>query len=175
MTSLLPGATASAMRIADIDDALIRHADTLSPEELSVRIGGVLSPEQVAGRIKELLKRRNWLDAAEQDVLVTLKMSRLIAELEDQPRTSRNAEVLIRSLEVLGNRLEKRAKATENDLNTLYAWQAETFITVLEGVIRRLTDETPLGTMEATALEPIVESSLRLARLELEAYEASDD
>lgn len=160
------------MRVQEIDDALIRYADTMSLEELSIKIGGKLTPEQCGARLKELLKKRNWLDAAERDLLVTLKMSKLIVELEEQPRSARNAEVLIRALEALGNRLEKRAKATEQDLQSLYAWQAETFITVLEGVVRRLQASTPLGELDAVTLEPIVDDALRLARVELEAHEA---
>lgn len=116
------------MKIADIDRVLIRYGDSRSPAELSLLVGGALSPSECAARLTALLEKQDWLTMTQQDALVTLKMRQLIAELEDQPRSTRNAEVLIRALEALGSRLEKRASAIESDLNRLYAWQGQLLV-----------------------------------------------
>lgn len=126
------------MKIADIDRILLRYADSHSPAELSLMVKGALSPAECSARVASLLEKQDWLTMTQQDALVTLKMRQLIAELEDQPRSTRNAEVLIRALETLGNRLEKRATAIESDLNRLYAWQGQLLMEALTIIVEHL-------------------------------------
>lgn len=170
------------MKIADIDRVLLRYADSRSPAELSLLVQNVLTPEECAARVSSLLEKSDWLSMTQQDALVTLKMRQLISELEDQPRSTRNAEVLIRSLEVLGNRLEKRAQATESDLTRLYQWQGELFIeaimVVMEHVQRRVPEiiVANLGKAPSEAQwNEITEEGIRRAGALLASHEVSDD
>lgn len=169
------------MKIADIDRVLLRYADTRSPAELSLLVQGVFTPEECAARVSSLLEKSDWLSMTQQDALVTLKMRQLISEMEDQPRTTRNAEVLIRSLEVLGNRLEKRSQAVESDLTRLYQWQGQLFIEavtmVMEHVQRRVSEIVGIQGSEPTDSQwnQIVEEGIRRAGVLLANHEVSDD
>lgn len=87
-------------------------------QEISERLGGVVSPVQVGARIKELLKMKNWLTAAEQDQEITLEMQRVLATLKARFQDNENLSLQLKVLKELGTRLDKRAAATQVDLNT---------------------------------------------------------
>lgn len=164
------------MKLSEIDAALIRFADTLSPAEISIKIDGVLTPEQVAARTSKILMSRDWLDQTQQDRLVTMKMRQLIVELEEMPRTTRNAEVLIKALDTLGNRLDRRIQATEQDLSRLYAFQGAVMLDAVMSAIqsvRPLTESTtPPTDAEWT---DAVEVGIRHAQLELAKHEGEGE
>lgn len=101
-----------------IDVKLLALADGHSPEEISQRLGGTVTPKGVATRITELLKARNWLTAAQLDQLITLKMIGILAKLEAKFEDVGNLTLQLKILKELGNRLDKRAAATQVDLNT---------------------------------------------------------
>lgn len=174
------------MKLSELDQALLRYADTLSPKELSAKIDFMLTPEQVAARISQLLEARDWLDRAQQDRLVTLKLRQLIVELEEAPRTTRNAEVLIRALEALGNRLDRRMEATERDLQRLYAFQGAVMLDAVSAAlnaVRTTLTATPRKELPALASPPstdpdadgrwdeITEIALRRAQTEIGKHE----
>lgn len=152
------------MKISDIDQVLLRYADSRSPAELSLLISSALTPEECAARVTMLLEKTDWLTMTQQDALVTLKMRQLISELEDQPRSTRNAEVLIRALEVLGNRLEKRSSGIEADLTRLYSWQSQLLLEALGLIIEHVKNRVPeLNAVEESHWNEVAEEGLRRA------------
>lgn len=165
----------SVVKMADLDRTLLRYCDSRSPAELSLLIGGALTPEECAARVSSLLEKSDWLSMTQQDALVTLKMRQLIAELEDQPRSTRNAEVLIRALEALGNRLEKRSQAIESDLQRLYAWQGQVLIEALTMIAEHLRRRLPeVGEVDEETWNTVVEEGIRRAGAMLASHEGGD-
>lgn len=160
------------MQLSEIDAVIVRYADTLSPAQIAHKIEGALTPQQVLTRIGQLLETSDWLTLAQQDMLVTLKMRQLVIELEEQPRTSRNAEILIRALEAVGNRLDKRQAATQQDLAQLYAFQGR----VMLDAIQRALDHMKKSLTNSAAIEPAewdaaLTQALRAAQLEVDKHE----
>jgi hypothetical protein len=162
------------MKLSEVDQVLIQYADTLSPTAISYKVEGILTPVQVMARIAVLLDTPDWLTGAQQDQLVTMKMRVLITKLEEMTLTSRVAEILIRALESLGNRLDSRAKATERDLTSLYAFQGTVMLEAVEkamGYMRgRLTGGNKLAEIE---WDDAKEAAIRYAQVELSAHEES--
>lgn len=162
---------AEKTQLQQADEVILRYADTLSPTDISYKINGLLSASQVRSRINQLLDTPDWLTGAQQDQLVTQKMRQLIVNLEEMTLTSRTAEILIRALEALGTRLDRRAAATESDLGKLYAFQGRAFldaITVAINSIRENTKTLPSGEVDWDAeFEP----AIRYAQLELAQHE----
>lgn len=160
------------LKLSDVDQVLVRYADTLTPQAISFKLDGLLTPEQVMARITQLVDTPDWLSGAQQDNLVTMKMRQLIVELEEMPRTVRNAEVLIRALESLGNRLDKRVAATQKDLSQLYAFQGtvmlEAINTAMTHMKARLTGASGLSEEE---WDSALESALRHAQMEIGKHE----
>jgi hypothetical protein len=167
---------AAATPLQQADEVIIRYADTLSPADISFKLDGLLSPSQVRSRIVTLLETPDWLTAVQQDQLVTMKMRQLIVKLEEMTLTSRTAEILIRSLEALGNRLDRRYQATETDLHRLYAFQGVAFLDAVEAALdvmkHRLTTGEPITEADwDEALPPAITS----AQLSLAAHEVSEE
>lgn len=163
---------AELTQLQQADEVLIRYADTLSPADISYKINGLLSPSQVRTRIIQLLETPDWLTSIQQDQLVTLKMRQLIVRLEEMTLTSRTAEILIRALEALGNRLDRRYQANEVDLHRLYAFQGAAFLDAVTSAMaemkHRLTTGEPITERDwDLALEPaITHAQLQLQSLE---------
>lgn len=107
---------------SNIDDTILKYADSMSPDEISMSLGGVISPAAVAARTQSLLKAKDWLTEAQEDQLVTLRMKELVYGITSNDY--KYLDVKLRALIALGDRLDKRKKATEVDLNTLYGNQA---------------------------------------------------
>ena len=170
-----PDRYADRMKLSEVDQVIVRYADTLSPAELSFKIDGVLSPEQVMARIGRLLESREWLDSAQQDRLVTLKMRQLIVDLEEMKLSPRVAETLIRALESLGVRLERRTQATERDLHTLYAFQGAVMLDAINAAMAHMRGSiTALDGVSEEAWDAAMEASIRFAQLEIGRYETVD-
>ena len=154
------------MNISDIDKVIIRYGDTLSAEAISFKLEGVLSPIQVKQRLDRLLQVPDALTAIQQDQMVTLKMRIIIAELEEQVRTTRNAEVMLAGLERIGNRLDKRKEANEAELQKHYAFEANALV---DGVIAALGHLRGLATAGIALTEEQwdrgLESAIRYAEM----------
>lgn len=161
-----------SVKLSEMDQVIVRYADTLSPAQISVKLEGALTPEQVMVRTGQLLNADDWLTAAQQDQLVTLKMRQLVVELESQPRTTRNAEVLIRALEAVGGRLDKRAAATERDLSTLYAFQGAVMLDAIQKALEHMRDAlAKTGKIDAAEWDAHLTAALRLSQVELASHE----
>lgn len=101
-----------------IDEQILRLADTCSPEEISLIIGGILSPARVAARTADLLKAQDWLTERQQEQLVLRNMRVILRRLSGPHMDLDTAKVSLQYLKAIGDRLDKRAAANEQDLQT---------------------------------------------------------
>lgn len=160
------------MKLSEVDQVLIRYADTLSPTAISAKINGLLTPEQVMTRIDQLLETPDRLTALQQDQLVTLKMRQLIVELEEMKLNPRVAEIMIRALESLGNRLDKRAESTEKELSTLYAFQGTVMLEAINIAMAHMRGRlTGAGRIPEAEWDAALEDAIRYAQLEINKHE----
>jgi hypothetical protein len=160
------------MKLSEVDEVLIRYGDTLSLNALSYKLNGVLTPEQCGARLAQLLETPDFLTAAQQDQLVTMKMRQIVVELEELPRTTRNAEVLLNGLEKVGTRLEKRAAATAQELSTLYAFQGGVLLDAVQVALAHMRGQITQGNKLAEEQwDNALESALRFAQMELAKHE----
>lgn len=104
-----------------IDQRLLQNAASMSPEELSRSIEGLMTPVQVAAYVKRLLADKDWLTEAEQDNLITLKLQNILVKLEGKFQDNENLDLQLKFLKEIGNRLDKRRAATQVDLTTYHA------------------------------------------------------
>lgn len=159
--------------LTDLDAIIVRYADTLSAEQISFKLEGALTPKQVIARISYLTETPDWLTLTMEDALVTRKMRNLVNELEEQPRTARNAEILVRALEAVGKRLDNRMAATEEDLSKLYAFQGTLMLDAIKATLDHMRDKlTGFGADKISPAEwdRALESGMKLAQLEVEKH-----
>lgn len=160
------------MKLSEVDAVLIRYADTLSSTAISFKIEGRLTPQQVMSRITTLLDTPDWLTAAQQDQIITMKLRVLITQLEEMPLTARLAEVMIAALEKLGNRLDRRSEATERDLSTLYAFQGTVMLEAISVAMGHMRERVTDGdAMKQAQWDDALESAIRFAQMELAKHE----
>jgi hypothetical protein len=162
----------------EIDDVLIRYADTLSPAAISFKLEGLLTPEQVLFRINQLLETPDRFTALQQDQLVTQKMRRLVAQLEEMMNTpgtttARTAEVLGVQLERLGNRLDRRAASTQKELKTLYAFQGTVLLDGVNASMNYMRTQIAAGKIPKNEQEwdAMLAASIRYAQFEIASHE----
>lgn len=167
---------AATTKLAEIDAILVRYADTLSAEAISYKIDGILTPRQVMQRIDQLVEVPDRLTMLQQDQLVTLKMRQIVVELEELPRTTRNAEVMLSGLEKIGVRLDKRTEATEKELKSLYAFQGTVLLDAVEIAMAHMRNALTQGNPVAEAQwDDAKESALRFAQIELSRHDIDRD
>lgn len=142
-----------------LDDRMLALADRCSPEEISEALGHAVSPAAIHRRIRELLAARDWLSEAEQDKLITLKMKRILGELEGRFLDLDNAKVQLQLLRAIGERLDKRREATEVDLNSYSAnvgrqlgHVVDLALTYMKGALREEVDSDKWDALVADAL-----------------------
>ena len=161
-----------ATKLSEIDEVLVRYADTMSAEALSFKIEGALNPAQVMARIDALLEMPDRLTALQQDQLVTLKMRNLVANLEEMTLTARVAEVLVRALEAVGTRLDKRQESTEQELSTLYAFQGTIMLDAINVAMAHMRGSITGGDkIKEEQWDSALENALRYAQIELSKHE----
>lgn len=159
-------------KLSEIDEVLIRYADTLSSEAISYKVEGRLTPKQVMARIDVLLEAPDRLTALQQDQLVTMKMRQLVVSLEEMTLTARVAEVLVRALEGVGTRLDKRVESTEKELSTLYAFQGEVMLDAISTAMTHMRGALTAGSpLAEEQWDNAMESALRFAQIELSKHE----
>lgn len=93
-------------------------ADRMSFEEMSNELGGVIKPAAIAAKLSELLKAPDWMSAAQEDRLLTIRLSQILATLEERFQNVETMTLQLKLLKELGNRLDKRQAATQLDLNS---------------------------------------------------------
>ena len=154
-----------------IDDKILRLAGSRSPEEISRALGGTVSPEKVASHLQTLLRQKDWLTATQQDALITYRMQSVLSELEDRFLDIDHAKVILQYLKALGDRLDKRAAATDHDLTTLYSNQGQIMaraydiaLSYMKGALRDDVDPEKWDTLAQDAL---THAQAELAKYEL--------
>ena len=164
---------AMTAKLSEVDQILIRYGDTLSAQALSYKIQGILTPEQVMARIAYLVETPDRLTQLQQDQLVTLKMRQIVVELEELPRTTRNAEVILQGLEKIGNRLDRRQESTERELSSLYAFQGTVLLDAINVAMAHMRGAITQGNeLAEEQWDNALESAIRFAQIELSKHEA---
>lgn len=142
-----------------LDMKLLAMADQ-SPEEISRRLNGVIRPRAVAARLVALTDMPDWLTAQRQDRVLTLRMQAILDQLEARGFDNDNAKTRLAVLKELGNRLDKRAAATNADLNTLYDNQGRIMaqaydiaLSYMKGALRDEIDPDRWDELSAEALK----------------------
>lgn len=158
----------------EADKVLIRYADSESPAAISFRLKGELSPSQVRARIVSLTEATDWLSSAQEDRLLTLKMKQIINELMGHTLTARNAEVLLNGLEKVGNRLDRRTAATEQDLMRLYAFQGAALLDTVNEAMAIVRAQIAVGNIPTTELEwdALLETAIRASKFKIAELES---
>ena len=166
---------AMTAKLSEVDQILIRYGDTLSAQALSYKIQGILTPEQVMARIAYLVETPDRLTQLQQDQLVTLKMRQIVVELEELPRTTRNAEVILQGLEKIGNRLDRRQESTERELSSLYAFQGTVLLDAINVAMAHMRGAITQGNeLAEEQWDNALESAIRFAQIELSKHEVSE-
>jgi len=154
---------------SNIDDTILKYADSMSPDEISMSLGGVISPAAVAARTQSLLKAKDWLTEAQEDQLVTLRMKELVYGITSNDY--KYLDVKLRALIALGDRLDKRKKATEVDLNMLYGNQGallgrvvDMALSYMRGALREEVD--------GARWDDLVAEAVTVAQAEIAKHEA---
>lgn len=162
-------------KLSEIDQVLIRYADTLSLNAISFKIDGMLTPEQCGSRIAQLLDTPDRLTQLQQDQLVTMKMRQLVVQFEEMTLTARTGEVMLRALELIGNRLDKRAESTEKDLSTLYAFQGSVLLDAINVAMAHMRGAITANNPESEQQwDNALESAIRFAQIELSKHESDE-
>ena len=160
-----------ATKLSEVDQVIIRYADTLSAEAIAFKIEGLMTPVQVLSRIAFLLETPDRLTQLQQDQLITLKMRQLVVQFEEMPLTARNGEVMLRALEAIGARLDKRAASTQKDLSSLYAFQGTIMLDAIGVALEHMRGVLTASGTEPGTWDDALESGLRFAQIELSKHE----
>ena len=113
-----------------LDEKLLRLA-RLSPVEISEQTG--LEPAAAASRIAELLESRDWLSDRQEERLLLIEAAslkdRAFAALDgvEGSEFAQVANVVLRSLKLVGERLDARRKLVDSDLERLTSAHARMF------------------------------------------------
>lgn len=156
------------------DERMLLRADSMSPEEISVYLGGVIRPKTVAARITELLKTKNWLTLMQQRQLLDWKLRRILGTLEGRFLDLDNAMMQLRLIREINKQLDKREASTTVDLEKLYGNQgrimAQAFdiaLSYMKGALRSQVDAAEWDSLQVEALAH--------ARAELDKHTAIEE
>ena len=152
-----------------------------SPQEIADATG--LDARFVAERISFLLESRDWLSDRQQERLLLEEVAELKDLVMDAVRSSADAKdfaatasVALRTLKLVGERLDSRRKLVESDIAEITAAQArifgKAFDKALSHVVERIkaVDELP----EPEHVDGWVADGLRLAVRELDSHVVSE-
>jgi hypothetical protein len=158
-------------------DARLLAMARKSPQEIADATG--LDARFVAERISFLLESRDWLSDRQQERLLLEEVSELKDLVMDAVRSSGDAKdfaatasVALRTLKLVGERLDSRRKLVEADINEITAAQArmfgKAFDKALSHVVERIkaVEELP----EPEHVDAWVADGLRLAVRELDSH-----
>lgn len=157
-----------------MDKILLRGASAnKSGAELSAMTNGVIPAADAMLRVDAILSSRNWLTEANKEKLLLDDMYALKDSLTNQASVGNldAAKVLRATLVDIGNRLDKRAKATDLDLNTLYGNQGaimsrayDIALSYMKGALR--------GEVDPVKWDELANEALTHAQAELTQHEA---
>lgn len=164
------GSELSTSRSA-IDGKLLSLARK-SPEEIAELTG--LDAKFVASRISELLESRDWLSDRQQERLLLEEIADLKDMIMERVRFADEkdfagvANVALRTLKLISERLDARKKLVEADINEISAAQArvfgKAFDLALGHVVKVLGEDVDPDLVDAT-----VRDGLKMAARSLES------
>lgn len=118
-----------------MDEAILRYADSRSPEEISYMLGGIVRPERIMSRTAELLKSRDWLSRQQQQQRLYLVLSSMLATLQEKYLDLDTAKVILATVKTLFKQASELSATTEDDLNKLYGNQGLIMARVVDGAL----------------------------------------
>ena len=157
-----------------LDDQILSLAGTMSPEEISREIKGVVSPGKIASRVQTLLKSRNWLSRAQERELIAYKLKSILLELEGRYATDDNMKIRITLIKEIGAQLDRAEKTTSQDLTTYSRNQGAILGRVVDiafsSAKRALRDK-----VDSEEWDEVVREALFAAQLEISKHEIDDE
>jgi hypothetical protein len=145
-----------------------------SPQEIADATG--LDARFVAERISYLLESRDWLSDRQQERLLLEEVSELKDLVMDGVRSAGDAKdfaatasVALRTLKLVGERLDSRRKLVEADLNELQAAQARMFGMAFDVALQHVVSVLGTG-LDRDVVDATVQDGLRLAARELDKH-----
>jgi hypothetical protein len=170
----------SSVERSAVDSKLLSLARK-SPAEIADLTG--LDSGFVAARISELLESRDWLSDRQEERLLLEEVAELKDLVMDALRSSAdgkefaaNASVALRTLKLIGERLDSRRKLVDADISEITAAQARLFGRAFDRALgflvsqMKLSDELP----DDETVDLWVADGLRLAARELDSHVSSD-
>lgn len=162
-------------------DAKLLSLARRSPVEIAELTG--LDAGFVAARISELLESRDWLSDRQQERLLLEEVAELKDLVMDALRSSADssefvatASVALRTLKLIGERLDSRRKLVESDLEEITASQARLFGRAFDRALAYVVSKLVEGDVvpDAETVDAWVSDGLRLAARELDASVLSE-
>lgn len=158
---------------SELTERLLLNADHMSPTQLSELIGGVMSAARVRVYVSELLNDVDWLTEAQEDRLVTLKLRRLLAILENRFADNDNITLQLKLLKEIGGRLDKRRAATEVEIDRYHAnvgrQMAQAVDIALAHMRGALKGDIDPEKWDAALLDAMVYAESKIAEKQIEA------
>ena len=159
-----------------IDSKLLSLARK-SPDEIAELTG--LDSRFVAERISQLLESRDWLSDRQQERLLLEEIADLKDMVMDRVRLADEkdfagiANVALRTLKLISERLDARRKLVDADIESITAAQARVFGKAFNLALEHVVDV--LGAdVEPEIVDATVQDGLRRAAKSLEASVVSD-
>jgi DNA-binding Lrp family transcriptional regulator len=154
-------------RRSALDNKLLSMARK-SPQEIAEATG--LKPEEVASRVKKLLAARDWLTEREEERLILIEAADLKEQAMDALSEARIGEdwssvanVALKSLKLVADRLDARRKLVDSDIQRITQHQAKLFGDAFEVALIDVVD-----TIRALGEVPGDEDVYEIARKALE-------
>jgi len=160
---------------SSLDKKLLSHARK-SPMEIAELTG--LEPGYVAERITYLLDSKDWLTDRQEERLLLMeavslkdKANDMLDQVEDPNGFAAVANVVLRSLKLMSERLDSRRKLVDDDINRITTAHAKIFAEAFDSALQyiivgfRAFDGVP----EDGDIDDLVEEGLKRARKILDA------
>ena len=150
-----------------------------SPEEIAEITG--LDAKYVAERITHLLESRGWLSDRQEERLLLEEITDLKDEvmsrmkLSDDQTFSATANVALRALKLISERIDSRKRLVEQDINEITQAQARVFGSAFDKALTYIVREfKEADEPDAEMVDAFVADGLRLAVKELESNVSVD-
>jgi hypothetical protein len=149
-----------------------------SPAEIAELTG--LDAKFVAARVSELLESRDWLSDRQQERLLLEEVAELKDLAFDAVRSSADAgefaataNVALRTLKLVSERIDARRKLVDADINEITAAQARVFGKAFDRALSHIVGVLGDG-LDSAVVDAAVADGLRLAVRELDGHVVSE-
>jgi len=155
-------------------DAKLLSLARKSPQEISDLTG--LDARFVAERISQLLESRDWLSDRQQERLLLEEIADLKDEVMSRMRMADEkdfaavANVALRTLKLISERLDARRKIVDADINEITAAQARLFGRAFDAALNHVVAGVKLtAEVDDELVDSLVVEGLKLAARSLES------